>query len=130
MPQAAPHQPARAQLAKQALSAHHIARTMGKLFPRRNDYGQSGYEEVLAELAERGITTLGTFSRLMKAHRRLLLVMDRHPLAPWEIHLKHESFPDPSVRDALRRQYWFAYPALIRIALELQFGTAREPAEA
>ena len=28
------------------------------------------------------------------------------------------------VTDAIRRQYWFAYPALVRTAAEFEFGEA------
>ena len=33
------------------------------------------------------------------------------------------------VRDAIRRQYWWAYPALVRTAMEMEFGEAAEVQE-
>ena len=33
-----------------------------------------------------------------------------------------ESFGESFVKDAVRRQYWFAYPGLVRVAIEMRFG--------
>lgn len=33
-----------------------------------------------------------------------------------------EQFGAEFVRDAVRRQYWFAFPGLVRNAAELEFG--------
>ena len=62
--------------------------------------------------------------RLMKRHRKQLLQIDRDPLLPWEVNFFSQEFGEAFVRDALRRQYWFALPAMIRTALELEFGEA------
>jgi hypothetical protein len=58
----------------------------------------------------------------MTKHRRRLLCIDRGPLEPWEERLFAEDRGEAFVKDALRRQYWFAYPGLVRIAAELEFG--------
>lgn len=58
----------------------------------------------------------------MKKHRQSLMADDRSPLATWEQRHFSEMFGAEFVRDAVRRQYWFAYPALVRNALESEFG--------
>jgi hypothetical protein len=99
-----------------------VYRVTARLFAKRNDYGINSYEDIVEELAKFGILNRGKFSKLMKRHRRELLRIDRERLAPWEIKYFSEWFGEASVKDGLRRQYWFALPAMIRIAMELQFG--------
>ncbi|MGN6151725.1 MAG: hypothetical protein ACTHOH_06890 [Lysobacteraceae bacterium] len=65
----------------------------------------------------------------MARHRRALLAEDRARLAPREQRLYAEMFGSAFVRDAVRRQYWFAYPALVRNALAREFGEAAEVRE-
>lgn len=78
----------------------------------------------MPELARFGIDTVGKFRALMTKHRRELLRIDRDPLAPWEERWFSEDFGSEFVKDAGRRQYWFAYPGLVRIATELEFSEA------
>ena len=99
-----------------------IHRVMANTFPRRNDYGQGSFEELVPELAKFGITTLGKFQRLMTKHRKELLRIDRDRLSPAEERQYAEWLGASFVADAVRRQYWFAYPGLVRIAAELEFG--------
>jgi hypothetical protein len=95
---------------------------MSKIFPRRNDYGDASFEELVPELSAVGIHKAGDFRRLMLKHRLALLQGDRDRLAPWEQRNYSEMFGEAFVRDAVRRQYWFAFPALVRIAIEMEFG--------
>lgn len=118
------HRSARSSKLQIALSAERIHHHMTRLFPRRNDYGDASFAELLPELARFGIATSGDFIKLMKHHRRRLLTLDRERLAPWEIRHCAESFGEAFVKDAIRRCYWFAYPALVRIAMEMEFGEA------
>ena len=113
---------ARQAILKRQLTGALIHKHMSLLFPRRNDYGIASFDELVPELARFGITTVGHFQKLMKKHRRRLLTIDRDPLAPWEIRHMSESFGESFVKDAVRRQYWFAYPGLVRTAAELEFG--------
>ena len=95
---------------------------MRKIFPKRNDYGEASFEELLPELARFNIKTRGQFVALMTHQRKRLLRIDGEPLDAWHERHYRSELGDQFVSDALRRQYWFAYPALIRIALELKFG--------
>jgi hypothetical protein len=98
---------------------------MSSLFPKRNDYGNNSFDELVPELARFGVKTVGDFSRLMKRHRKRLIEIDRSPLDQW-----HESYYARELgerfRNAKRRQYWFAYPALVRIAAQLEWGSDAE----
>lgn len=114
--------PARSRTLEEPLSGELIHKAMSKLFPKRNDYGTASFEELVPELKRFGICTLGKFRKLMKKHRRELLRIDIDRLEPREIRYFSEFFGKEFVSDATRRQYWFAYPALVRIAAELEFG--------
>lgn len=107
-----------------ALSAERIHHHMSRLFPKRNDYGDAPFADLVPELARFGIATSGDFIKLMKHYRRALLTLDRERLSPWEQQHFAESFGTAFVKDAVRRNYWFAYPALVRIAMEMEFGEA------
>ena len=113
---------ARAKRQEKPLSGDAILRVMASIFPRRNDYGQGSFEELVPELAKFGITTLGKFQRLMTKHRKELLRIDRDRLSPAEERQYAEWLGASFVADAVLRQYWFAYPGLVRIAAELEFG--------
>lgn len=120
---------ARSRVNQRQLSGELIHKTMGRIFPKKNDYGTASFDELVPELARFHITTLGQFRSLMTRHRRKLLSIDRDRLAPWEVRHFSESFGESFVKDAIRRQYWFAYPALVRAAAELEFGQEAEVCE-
>ena len=107
---------------EEPLSGEMIHRVMASTFPRRNDYGEGSFEELVPELAKFGVTTLDKFQRLMTKHRKELLRIDRDRLSPAEERQYAEWLGASFVADAVRRQYWFAYPGLVRIAAELEFG--------
>jgi hypothetical protein len=108
----------------QPLTAELIRKVLRSVFPRRNDHvtEMALFEELLPELSRFGIRDRGSLKRLMTKHRRALLADDRSPLAVWEQRHYTEMYGADFVRDAVRRQYWFAYPALVRNALESEFG--------
>ena len=117
---------ARKMALEQPLSANLIRSVTRSLFPKRNDYvtDLALFEEMIPELARFGILKRGQLQRLLKKHRRALLADDRSRLAPYEERLYIEMFGEEHTRDAIRRQYWFAYPAFVRNALESEFGEA------
>lgn len=100
---------------------HHV---MSRHFPKKNDYGEAPFEELVQELVRFGITSVGDFKRLMTRHRRALLRLDRSRLSNWERRDAIAEYGEAFVADATRRQYWFAYPALVRTAVEFEFGEA------
>ena len=116
------HLSTRAKVGQRPLSGNAIHAIMRRIFPKKNDYGGASFDELVPELARWGIRTTGKFRRLMTKHRKTLLRIDRDSLAPWERKHFAEDYGTEFVADAVRRQYWFAYPALVRCAAELEFG--------
>ncbi|WP_440223815.1 hypothetical protein ACQQ2N_01045 [Dokdonella sp. MW10] len=114
--------PARSRIDAQPLSGEVMHRVMRRVFPKCNAYGTASFDELVPELARFGITTLGGFRALMTRHRRALLAADRERLRPVERRMFAEDYGEAFVRDTERRQYWFAYPALVRVAMEMAFG--------
>ena len=113
------------------LTAASVRTLMRSLFLKRNDYvtDPAPFEELLTALEAFGIRTRGDLRRLMARHRRVLLAEDRSRLTRREQRFYAQMFGGDFVRDAARRQYWFAYPALVRNALEREFGEAAEKRE-
>ena len=121
-----PRRSARRRKLDAVLTAELVRTVLRGLLPKRNDYEHdpAAFEELLPELARFGIVTRAHLQRLMKRHRRALLRDDRSRLNPAEQRLYIEMFGEAHVRDAVRRQYWFAYPGFVRNALESEFGDA------
>lgn len=117
---------ARKHVLNQPLTAALIHKVMRSIFPKRNDYvtDMKLFQELIPELARFGITTRGSLKRLMTKHRRALLADDKSCLSTMEQKYYCEWFGPEHTRDAVRRQYWFAYPGLVRNALESEFGEA------
>lgn len=114
--------PARKIRVAEPLTPTLIQSLMRKIFPKKNDYGEASFDELLSDLAKFNVRTRGQFVALMTHYRKRLMRIDRAPLDAWHERYYRSELGDAFVRDAVRRQYWFAYPALIRIALELRFG--------
>ncbi len=121
--------PARRIAYERPLTGVLIHRTMSKLFPRRNDYGSGSFDELVPELQALGISCAGDFKRLMTRYRRALLSFDRAPLSEFERRLATSDYGVAFVSDATRRQYWFAYPGLVRTAIEMHFGEDAVPSK-
>lgn len=109
---------------QEPLSGPLIHRVMSSLFPKKNDYGNASFEELVPEMGRFGIRKRGQLVRLLKRHRKTLLQIDRQRLTPWEIRFFGEEFGQHFIKDAVRRQYFYALPALARTAMELEFGEA------
>lgn len=109
---------------QEALDGALIHRVMARLFPRRNDYGHASFDALVPELARFGITNRGSLLRMLKRHRKALLRIDRQRLSPEEQRFLGREFGQDFIKDAVRRQYFFALPALVRTAVELEFGEA------
>jgi hypothetical protein len=101
-----------------------IYKVMSAHYPKKNDYGNASFDELVPELLRFGIRTRKDFKQLMTRNRRRLLDIDRSPLAAWEVAHCSQTLGAKFVKDSIRRQYWFAFPALVRTAMELEFGDA------
>ena len=105
----------------------YLQKMMRNLFPKRNDCASlEDLEEVLGELKQFSITTKLQVRLFLKKHRRHLLEIDKAPLDTCHQRLYREEVGDEEYLDALRRQYWFCYPGLIRTAMEIEFGDKYE----
>jgi hypothetical protein len=113
---------ARQRIAAAALTPSSMARSLRRTVPMRNCVGLIDYEGLLNELREFGIFTNRQFRKLMLKHRRALIEADREPLTPQMEKIFREEWGDDLVADRLRRQYWYSWGALTRLALELEFG--------
>ena len=119
--------PARKMVSERLLTGELIHRTMSRIFPKRNDYGDGSFEELVPELEAQGVRCVGSFKRLMTCHRRALLRLDRRPLSRQERLMAIQDLGSDVVADRTSRQYWFAYPGLVRSAMEMQFGEDAVP---
>ncbi len=50
--------------------------------------------------------------------------IDRSPMTEFDIRMHSESEGAESVAKRLREGFWFSYPGLLRITLELEYGEA------
>jgi hypothetical protein len=83
-------------------------------------------EKVVGELKRFSIDTKLQVRLFLKKHRRQLLDIDKEPLDASHQKLYCEDLGDEEYLDAIRRQYWFCYPALVRAALEIEFSDVYE----
>ena len=112
---------ARQKLGLTPLDADVLLSEMRKLFPKRNEYGSGSYAELAPELARFGIRNLKEFRRLMKKHRRTLLADEKFVLSQAEIDYLRSDVWLQGI-SSFERKTWYAYPGLVRNALELEYG--------
>ena len=100
---------------------------MRSLFPKKNDCASEfDLAEVAEELKQFGIVSKKQLRLFLKKYRRWLLEIDKEPVDMRHQRLYREWLGDDEFLDAMRRQYWFCYPALIRNAMEIEFGEEYE----
>jgi len=90
--------------------------------PKRNNVGSIDCAGLLAETRVFGVLNNRQFRKLMLKHRPALLQADREPLTRKMGRLYRDEYGDAVVDGRLRRQYWFSWEALTRLALEFEFG--------
>lgn len=103
-----------------------VHRTLKRFFPAKNDDFPCDYAEELAELHDFGITTEAAFRDLLQRRLKEVMEIDRSPMDECEIRMHSDAVGEESVAKRLREGFWFSYPALLRIALELEFGKSYE----
>lgn len=112
---------ARSRLRHAPLTELGMAKEMRRVFPRRNNFCEVNYPEILVEALHFGITTRGTLRKLLLRHRKVIAAIDRKPIDALHVRIYSEDMGHDLVRDLLRRQMWFGWEALFRLALELEF---------
>ena len=119
---------ARQQIDRKELTPLLVHKALTAAFPKKNDYSPSetGYAEELSELFHFGIVSVKDLRVLLKKHRKKVLEIDRSPMDQVHQRMYSKEMGAAKFNDFVRRQYWFAYPGLLRLALELEFGEAYE----
>jgi MoaA/NifB/PqqE/SkfB family radical SAM enzyme len=107
-----------------SLTPEAIHKALGRFFPAKNDDFPSAYVEELAELRVFGITTEEQLDKLLHRRAEEIMEIDRSPMSEFDIRMHSEDSGEEFVAKRLREGFWFSYPALLRIALELEFGKA------
>lgn len=92
--------------------------------PEQNDFFKSNYSEELQELLQFGITTRIQLLDMIAKHKEEALMIDSEPLDDFHIQTYSKEYGKGYVRERIEKKFWFAYPALLRIILELEFGDA------
>lgn len=100
--------------------------TLKRFFPAKNDDFASDYAEELAELRDFGIATEEQLANLLHRRADEVMEIDRSPMEDEHVRLYAADFGRAFVTHRLQEDYCFSYPALLRIALELEFGTSYE----
>lgn len=101
-----------------------VHKTLRRFFPAKNDDFECDYTEELAELHDFGITTEEQFTDLLQRRAVAVIEVDQSPMSKEETQYQSNCLGKDFVLRRLRSGYWFSYPALLRIALELEFGGA------
>lgn len=119
---------ARQKLGDTPLNEELVYKALKGLFPRVNDYSASetNYSEELKELRDFSINTNKQLRLLLKKHRKQIIEIDRSPIDSYHQKMYREEMGCAEFNDHMRRSYWFEFPALLRLALELEFGERYE----
>ena len=104
------------------LTATDVYEVLCLTLPKQNDFFKSDYSEELQELLEFGVTTRLNLLDLVAKHKETVLSIDKEPLDDFHIQTYKKEYGKGYVKERIDREFWFAYPALLRIILELEFG--------
>jgi hypothetical protein len=110
----------------QLLTTDLVYDVLKPFFPTKNDNVEWGYVDELKELNHFGIKTESQLADLLQKRVAEVMEIDRSPMTEFDIRMHTEAEGAESVGKRLRDGFWFSYPALLRIALELEFGKAYE----
>ena len=109
-----------------ALTPAAVHKALRQFFPAKNDYYECDYEEELKELNDFGIFTEDQLLDLLQKRADEVMEIDRSPMDESDIRMWSDDLGKEVVANRLREGFWFAYPALLRIALELEYGKSYE----
>ena len=109
-----------------ALTPDLVHSILQQFFPAQNDTFECDYREELNELHEFGITTAEQLMGLLQKRTNQAMEIDRSPMSDFDIRVSIEAEGEDAVQKRLQAGFWFSFPALLRISLELEFGKAYE----
>jgi hypothetical protein len=104
------------------LTPQNVHAILSEYFPEKNDDFPSPYAEELSELNRFRISTAKQLRELLSKWSAKIMEIDTSPMSQQDIALARVDLGDEFVTKRLESGYWFAYPALLRLALELEFG--------
>lgn len=90
--------------------------------PKQNDFSETDYSEELQELFDFGIDTKVKLLDLVAKHRITVLEIDASDMNESDIKLHVEESGEDYVYTRIENKFWFEFPGLLRIILELEFG--------
>ena len=105
-----------------ALTPDGVHAILKRFLPAQNDDFECDYVEELHELADFRITTEEQLADLLQKRAGEVMEIDRSPMDDFHVRLYSQDLGEQFVANRLRNGFWFSYPALLRIALELEFG--------
>jgi hypothetical protein len=108
------------------LLADDVHAILSEFFPRKNDDAPSTYVEELSELKRFGVRSAKQLRNLLSKWSIKIMEIDASPMSARDSELYKESLGDDFVTKRVEADYWFAYPGLLRLALELEFGKSYE----
>ncbi len=106
------------------LTAAGVHAVLKRFFPARNDDFACDYAEELQELLDFQIRTEERFVDLLRRRAVEVMEINRSPMDDYHVRLYAQDLGEDYVAKRLREGFWFSYPALLRMALELEFGDA------
>ena len=109
-----------------ALTPEIVLKTLKQFFPEKNNDCECAYAEELKELNDFGVTTEEHLAVLLKKRAEEVMEIDRSPMDDSDKQFYSDDHGKEFVANRLRKGFWFSYPALLRIALELEYGNAYE----
>ena len=109
-----------------ALSPETVLKTLKQFFPEKNNDCKCAYIEELKELNDFGVTTEEHLVVLLKKRAEEVMEIDRSPMSDFDLRMWIQEEGKEAVEKRLRGGYWFSFPGLLRITLELEFGKAYE----
>ena len=106
-----------------SLELDDIYPTIKAILPERNNFYPCSYREEYEELLEFGIDSIEKLKNLLNSHFDAIMKLDS------EVEVDDTTFDyfceelgKKVVEERLENRYWYSWPALIRLALEEEFG--------
>lgn len=104
------------------LTKEEVYSALRETFPKQNDFSETDYSEELRELFDFGIYTRAKLQSLINKHLKTVLEIDSSEMDEFHIKAYSDELGKEYVEDRVKNRYWFAYPGLLRIVMELEFG--------
>lgn len=108
------------------LTQQNLYETLKKFFRPCNDEYMATFHEELEELNDFNVTNVAELESLFKKHIKEINKIDTPPTNPNERKLFVEEFGEDFVRHRENNGFWYSFPALLRIMMELEFGETYE----